>query len=500
MTETLASIEIPSDWAADLAALVAYVREVERQGGDDRDLRAEERSIRARLDGIGRMAMARLMKCADTTASEVECDGVVWGNRRVTSADSFTTFGPVTVPRSTYQRGGRGRVLVPMEARLGLFEGRYTPALARAMSMAVAMAPAEEATTLFAELGVAGVSVSTLHRVPQAIAARYECRKPDVDAQIRERSPIPHDAVAVQVALDGVMVPQDGQQAKARGRAPKDGEPDPPRHELGYTLPERPIPAANDGESGRAWHEASVGTLHFVDELGKPRGTTYLGRMPEPKKATLIDDLFAELSSVIAERPDVDIVFASDGAPLHWRALEKFAEAIAPKHEGRRFFVLDFFHAAEYLTTAANVIWGDKPEAHAQAAKWREILRRVDGGHDKVLDSLRYFRDQLASRSRREKLEDVIAYLADHANAGRMEYAKLDGMFLPIGSGVVEAAAKTLVSVRMKRAGARYTQHGGQTILTFRAALASDRFDDLMAILHATYVHEVREVRPLCAA
>lgn len=49
----------------------------------------------------------------------------------------------------------------------------------------------------------------------------------------------------------------------------------------------------------------------------------------------------------------------------------------------------------------------------------------------------------------------------------------------PICTGTTETAAKTLVSVRMKRAGARYDQHGGQTILTFRAHLLSERFETL---------------------
>jgi hypothetical protein len=45
----------------------------------------------------------------------------------------------------------------------------------------------------------------------------------------------------------------------------------------------------------------------------------------------------------------------------------------------------------------------------------------------------------------------------------------------------------TIVAVRMKRAGARFTQHGGQTVMLFRAAALSGRFDALHRELHATY-------------
>ncbi|MBX3196639.1 MAG: hypothetical protein KF850_10125 [Labilithrix sp.] len=56
----------------------------------------------------------------------------------------------------------------------------------------------------------------------------------------------------------------------------------------------------------------------------------------------------------------------------------------------------------------------------------------------------------------------------------------------PIGTGITEAAAKTVVGVRMKRAGARFSQHGGQIVMLFRAAVLSERFDSLHRELHAT--------------
>ncbi len=37
----------------------------------------------------------------------------------------------------------------------------------------------------------------------------------------------------------------------------------------------------------------------------------------------------------------------------------------------------------------------------------------------------------------------------------------------PIGTGITEAAAKTIVSTRMKRAGSRFSWHGGQAVATF---------------------------------
>ena len=97
--------------------------------------------------------------------------------------------------------------------------------------------------------------------------------------------PIPEQATTIQVALDGVMVPQDGAHARARGR--KTDDQDPPRHEQRYGQVGPEPPSSTDGTLGGAWHEAAVGTVAFFDADGNRLKTTYLARMPEPFKATL---------------------------------------------------------------------------------------------------------------------------------------------------------------------------------------------------------------------
>src|SRR5207244_2031283 len=101
----------------------------------------------------------------------------------------------------------------------------------------------------------------------------------------------------------------DGEHAQPRGRKTK--SPDPPRHEQRYGPTGNEEPRAEDGTMGRSWHEAAVGTLAFFDAHGERLRTIYLARMPEPHKATLVGELEAELTSVLRERPELNIVFAS---------------------------------------------------------------------------------------------------------------------------------------------------------------------------------------------
>ena len=82
-----------------------------------------------------------------------------------------------------------------------------------------------------------------------------------------------------------------------------------------------------------------------------------------------------------------------------------------------------------------------------------------------------------------------------------MGYAEAKEQGLPIGSGVVEATCKTLVTERLKRSGIPWSERGGQAILTLRALLQSNRFDSGWSLLLQTYRAEVSapdNVVPLC--
>lgn len=60
-----------------------------------------------------------------------------------------------------------------------------------------------------------------------------------------------------------------------------------------------------------------------------------------------------------------------------------------------------------------------------------------------------------------------------------------------IGSGVVEAACKTLVTQRLKQSGMRWSASVAQAILTPRGWDRSERFDKAWALVAATFYAEV---------
>lgn len=72
-----------------------------------------------------------------------------------------------------------------------------------------------------------------------------------------------------------------------------------------------------------------------------------------------------------------------------------------------------------------------------------------------------------------------------------MNYARWKRGGYMIGSGVVEAACKTLVAQRLKLSGMRWGERGAQAILTMRGWDQSARFDQGWALVAATYHTEV---------
>lgn len=475
-------------------ALYDYEQKIEAMPSDKIDLIAAEEEIRALLDARGREMMARVMKQADTKAPDVAIDGQPWGNRRVHQSTYHTCFGEVVLERSVYQQAGRGRVAVPLDLRLGIVEGRYTPKMARILTRGIAVMTEEEAAEFLDEVGTAKASSSTFSRIPRAIAARYETRRDIIERNLREQDRVPDEAVTVQMGLDGVMVPQDGEHARPRGR--KTDSPEPPRHERRYGPVGANGPAANDGHEGRAWHEGSVGTLAYFDAEGRRLKTVYHARMPEPHKATLVNELEAELHAALEERPALNIVLASDGAEDHWASIDRIEARLPVTYTGHRMKLVDAFHVAEYEQKAANAIHGKgTSDAAIEVATWRETIKTKPSGADTVLRSMRAQRPSVPTEARLEELDAAIGYIATQNALGRMNYPEAQERKYPIGTGITEAAGKTLISTRMKRAGARFSQHGGQTILLFRAALRSDRFEALHEELSSSYRKHVK-----CAA
>ena len=187
--------------------------------------------------------------------------------------------------------------------------------------------------------------------------------------------------------------------------------------------------------------------------------------------------LEAECQRILALRPDLTVVKLADGAEENWRFLDHLDLGLdaAAREQGEQVSITDFSHGADHVQQACEVIWGaGSVESKAEFARLRTLLKEDATGVDKIIGRLRYRVSRLRGR-KREQLDKALTSFRNQRE--RMRYAAYQQANLPIGSGVVEAACKTLVSRRLKRSGMRWGIAGGQAVLTLRSVMQSDRWE-----------------------
>jgi hypothetical protein len=421
-----------------------------------------EKELHAKVMEFEREVIAEDMARADVDVEAVVVDGDTY--RRVVRCEEtyFTAAGPVHIERTLYKdrTDETGRAICPMDLRLGIVEGRWTPLAAQQVAWVVAQMTPQVAEELFARMGNMSPSKSSLDRLPKALSARWEEERMHFEKALRAEDVIPQHTTTVAVSLDGVMAPmKDGQAQEKRQKTAEQGR-------------------LTRGPAG--YREVGCGTLSFCDTEGDMLAAVRMARMPESKKATLKRTLLADVTAVLTARPDLVLVKLADGAEDNWTFLSE------QMPEGTE--IVDFFHAAEHLSAALASVYGDGTvEARRRFEDLRFVLKEEPEGVEKVIRSLDYLRKQ---HPRKERVTKELAYFRKQRH--RMRYHQFVAEGLPIGSGVVEAACKTLVTQRMKQSGMRWGQDGGQAILTVRGWTQSgDRFNRAWALLAATYQQEI---------
>lgn len=422
-----------------------------------------EKELHARMMEAERDIVAAEMARLDVDADAVVIDGRV--HRRVLrqSQTYMTSAGEVVVERTLYKdrKDEDGRCVSPMELALGIVSDFWTPRAAQqALWVATQMTP-KKGTELFERVGNMAPSKSSLDRLPKIIAEQWEGDREAFETALREGLQIPEGTVSIAVSLDGVLAPIDGANSptEVRARAAEEGR-------------------LSKGPAG--YREASCATVSFCDDKGDLLGAIRMARTPEAKKKTLKEMLAAEVAAVLRREPALKLVKVADGAADNWQFLS--SDALPDGEE-----VVDFFHASEHLHAAIAAAYGDGThETQFRYATLRDALRDEEDGVEKVIRALKHL---TSKHARKATIARELAYFRKHKK--RMRYYELQSKGFMIGSGIVEAACKTLVTQRLKQSGMRWSAGGAQAILTPRGWDQSERFDKAWALVAATFHADV---------
>ena len=139
---------------------------------------------------------------------------------------------------------------------------------------------------------------------------------------------------------------------------------------------------------------------------------------------------------------------------------------------GFRIRVADYYHASERIWTMANALFGNETkQADGWARRMLKALKKPSGASRVLHSAASHFHRRKISKSKQEDFWKAYRYLQSRTR--HMRYSEYAAVHIPLGSGVTEAACKTIFTQRLKNSGMRWSHEGAKTILTLRTILLS---------------------------
>lgn len=175
-----------------------------------------------------------------------------------------------------------------------------------------------------------------------------------------------------------------------------------------------------------------------------------------------VDDAGAQLANVVksaGEGANTKIHCLGDGAP--W-----IAERVEILFGNKATFLLDFFHASDYLALAAACCNPNKPRdwMHEQ----QELLKN-NMAH-KVLQNIQ---DHLQFCALKENCPAVKCFNYLSKRLHQLDYKSALEAGLPIGSGEIESGHRSVIQARLKIPGAWWDTDNAQNMLALRIVRAN---------------------------
>jgi hypothetical protein len=124
----------------------------------------------------------------------------------------------------------------------------------------------------------------------------------------------------------------------------------------------------------------------------------------------------------------------------------------------------------------AEALFGSGSSAKGWARRMLKLLKKPNGIR-RVLNSAAVLRSRCGlTGNAKKEFGTAYDYLRDRMKW--MRYAAYKKVGIPRGSGVTEAACKTIYTQRLKLSGMRWKKPGGQTIVNLRVMLLSGVWSD----------------------
>lgn len=426
------------------------VREMERLDKVEGSIRDLETSMREMMRAVGAEALGQILERSDQRqvperTRPCACGGTMTYQFR-RDAVILSVFGRVRYRRRYYTCSACHRGQAPLDQQLGLEAGEVTAGLAELLALAGVEVAFEEASRLVERYLLFRVSDNTLRKETERFGALQQAQEEQwkqqsqdeewLQQRLRRMGKLPGRLYG---SLDGVMAPLRGEWRELKNIA-------------WYRV--EPVRSYQE----RRHHASCVGEQPGL----QAQDITYYCDIQPVEQ---FDELF--WATACQRNADLyeELVFVCDGAAWIWKLIERhFPQAVQ---------IIDWYHASEYLPAVAEAAFGrDTPEYQAWLQQARTLL--WEGQIDELIDDCRLLASHPVAA---QAVQAAVTYFTN--NRRRMDYARFRQQGYFIGSGTVESAGKQITTLRLKRAGARWTEIGAVQTAKARAAWLSGAWEQL---------------------
>ena len=404
------------------AGVVEQLSSIGKYPFDGKRIQYVEKQFIETLGKSGASGLSKLFSQNDERAKSISLNGEKHYRKFLALGRYLTLLGEISLKRGIYQSNKASRSICPLEVKLKFINDYVSFAAAEYICCSLASMTLREFVQHCKKWTFMKPSEGTVKRVLEYVGDFLETS--DFLHGIQSKQALCKKAVTLAMSMDSTSV-----LIRKKG-----------------------------------WKHATAATVSTYDAKGNRLDTVYIGRMPEKGKTQAKRLLEKEVEAIIKKQQFKYVVCIADGARDLWLFFrKKYPNAI---------HVVDFFHVCEHLSRLSELFFKDPSDAKAWYEKQRTILKEDPNGAAKVIRAVRYRRGKAKENP---EIESELKYL--QRNRKRMNYFELQQNKLPIGSGVVEAACKNLIGARMKKSGMRWTIDGGQTVLTLRSLILSNRWE-----------------------
>lgn len=360
---------------------------------------------------------------------------------------STSTGFPIVVKTAYYRQnchrkaGKRHKGAYPALILLGIHE-RVSPLLAAQVGMWCGLLGSfDEVRQVLQEQGV-DISVNKLRSISYAYAQRAR--------QYQEQHSIAELLEGNNVTGRRVVVSTDG--GRTRLRENKRG----PKTDKGRT------------RFHGNWREPKLLIIYVVDENGKQDrhfAPIIDGCMQGPD--AIFKRIRCYLEALKIEAAD-HLLFVADGAHWIWNRVEELIKTLN-MDASQIHQLVDFYHAIEHINKVSQFKkgWDD-----AERRKWQKTQRHhlLSGKVDCVIQAIHEIcKGRLSKDIKTEK-----NYF--DRNKGRMNYAAIKTLNLPIGSGAIESSVRRVINLRIKGPCTFWLKNNAEHILMLRAFFKAGRW------------------------